>query len=919
MSDSDVNAGTEAVAHDEDNEPYEVLYEGMVKRKSGAGRTLKPCLLRIYADGVVVDLGVQREYALLDVAEWQIDRKKIKDATLTDAGLRVDCRGDEDRVVTLWLVLPSDQERHKWKVFLMAALHPNSKEGQRVRQLVAQQRQQEKIRIAEIERTRDAMAQAQKPLKKKTPGVAMKSTRALLAPASPAPNHASGWQKFTSDDGQEYYYNAITQESRWTLLGAGPLPRSKSGSKARLDQTGDRRPRSSKKRADGTRRKKADDTQPRPVVEASSSGSDDVSKPDDRAIKPTVEDVVDPAFARLETSRRMLVEATDAPDKQGSCQEEDGPGKHSDVANALEMMLGRGRPKPTTTGSTQGDDVGPVIPGVDHLTLDDPNFTTAERLRMKRQQRQHQMVTADDETDLFLHTLAAKAKQKNARTTTVEDAAAPGNPDPFQFPLDAWLDVEQEILFEPSPSPTHNGSSMTTVGHVRLDEKGTRKKKSKPKSTRAAAPRRPPQAPPTTPPSQTNVSSEDKAMARVVAPKAIHAMSQHGKKPTKAGRAADAAAAMTSKRNPPPKRIHILSDSTDSDSAPSRAATPRAVEDSSAATSAQSAVDWSRPRAGPGAASGHHNAPSSTWTAPDDGKEYDSNSSTQTSVWDKPIEWTAQQHVPVDALSLVHERTTSHELPTTTTLAAAIALLPPHIKIDPTICPHCHAARPTQRCVDCESIFCDACCATHHRRYGSMVNHTIALLSAPYCHSCQASSATQTCVECRVHLCDACASFLHRKRPKHLHKRVPVSQHTAAPPLAIQDGGIPMHQTHAEPMVVVSPPQALLYQPQRQPFHARDTAAVSPGGRHGVTTAVVVAAGPSAPSMAVPHMPRCATCGGWGVDFIAPSRRTCDHCDRLATFQPQLKLGDIDWDEGDEEDGGDTARASSSSSSSGWE
>ncbi|RHY28722.1 hypothetical protein DYB32_010570, partial [Aphanomyces invadans] len=323
---SDVDAGTEAVAHDKDNEPYEVLYEGMVKRKSGAGRTLyvslhralvtstrrsrKPCLLRIYADGVVVDLGVQREYALLDVAEWQIDRKKIKDATLTDAGLRVDCRGDEDRVVTLWLVLPSDQERHKWKVFLMAALHPNSKEGQRVRQLVAQ------------------------PLKKKTPGVAMKSTRALLAPASPAPNHASGWQKFTSDDGQEYYYNAvranpssrvskfkallhvhsvdltssscgcfvqITQESRWTLLGAGPLPRSKSGSKARLDQTGDRRPRSSKKRADGTRRKKADDTQPRPVVEASSSGSDDVSKPDDRAIKPTVEDVVDPAFARLET------------------------------------------------------------------------------------------------------------------------------------------------------------------------------------------------------------------------------------------------------------------------------------------------------------------------------------------------------------------------------------------------------------------------------------------------------------------------------------------------------------------------------------------------------------------------------------------------------------------------------------------
>ncbi|RHY19245.1 hypothetical protein DYB32_010261, partial [Aphanomyces invadans] len=78
-------------------------------------------------------------------------------------------------------------------------------------------------------------------------------------------------------------------------------------------------------------------------------------------------------------------------------------------------------------------------------------------------QRQHQMVTADDDTDLFLHTLAAKAKQKNARTTTVEDAAAPGNPDPFQFPLDAWLDVEQEILFEPSPSPTHNGSSMTTV------------------------------------------------------------------------------------------------------------------------------------------------------------------------------------------------------------------------------------------------------------------------------------------------------------------------------------------------------------------------------------------------------------------------------------------------------------------------
>jgi hypothetical protein len=94
--------------------------------------------LRIYGDGVLVDIGVEREYVLLDVAEWQIDRKKIKEAGLTDAGLRVDCRGDQDRVVTLWLVLPTEQERHKWKVYLLAGLHPTSKEGQHVRQMVAQ-------------------------------------------------------------------------------------------------------------------------------------------------------------------------------------------------------------------------------------------------------------------------------------------------------------------------------------------------------------------------------------------------------------------------------------------------------------------------------------------------------------------------------------------------------------------------------------------------------------------------------------------------------------------------------------------------------------------------------------------------------------------------------------------------------------
>ncbi|RHZ02473.1 hypothetical protein DYB37_012553 [Aphanomyces astaci] len=131
-SDDEDNVGTSAnILADEATDSYEVLYEGMVKRK-------KPCQLRIYADGVLVDIGVEREYTLLDVTDWQIDRKKIKDAALADAGLRVDCRGNEDRVVTLWLVLPSEQERHKWKVYLLAGLHPNSKEGQRVRHMVAQ-------------------------------------------------------------------------------------------------------------------------------------------------------------------------------------------------------------------------------------------------------------------------------------------------------------------------------------------------------------------------------------------------------------------------------------------------------------------------------------------------------------------------------------------------------------------------------------------------------------------------------------------------------------------------------------------------------------------------------------------------------------------------------------------------------------
>jgi hypothetical protein len=69
-----------------------------------------------------------------------------------------------------------------------------------------------------------------------------------------------------------------------------------------------------------------------------------------------------------------------------------------------------------------------------------------------------------DDTDVFLQNLAAKASQKSTKTqnelaigqksTKLDQSAA----DTFQFPMDEWLAVEQEILFQPPPPTTATDS-----------------------------------------------------------------------------------------------------------------------------------------------------------------------------------------------------------------------------------------------------------------------------------------------------------------------------------------------------------------------------------------------------------------------------------------------------------------------------
>ncbi|ETV69040.1 hypothetical protein, variant 2 [Aphanomyces astaci] len=813
-SDDEDNVGTPAnILADEATDSYEVLYEGMVKRKSGGGggRSLKSCQLRIYADGVLVDIGMEREYTLLDVTDWQIDRKKIKDAALADAGLRVDCRGNEDRVVTLWLVLPSEQERHKWKVYLLAGLHPNSKEGQRVRRMVAQQNQQDKIRIAEVERTRQALAHAQKPPKKKP--IATKSTRVLTSESS------SDWQKYTSDDGQVYYYNATTQESRWTLE-PPTTTRRPSRRASTLETTS--RSRSRKPPVKST--KKSLDNAPSPILsddELSEGGSEEASA----------------GVARLEESPPELV-ILDTPTEE----EQNAATTKKDVTSALEMMLGRGPPssKLTKLESVSNEDTSKSP--VHDEPPDDLTLTTAERLRLKRQQRQTQMFTTDDvdDTDIFLQKLAEKAKKKANDPLNLDQKLETG--DPFQFPMDEWLDVEQEILLAPPP-----GEGAAEVPNP--ENKSKKKKKKKLLS--------PPLPPPlvdhdVVAPLERRKSKksrrvlelssqEDQVMSGAAPPSVVvlpvkPTSSQMEVLSIKSSKQRNDRKAKK-KKNAVHER-NLLSQSSDENSAllPDQ---PMATQSSSAPSlnglnSSSPLVDHVRPTP--------VRPTTPLWTthiAPD-GREYYFNTHTQTSVWDKPIEFVPDllPDPPVQSLStaLVPAYVTSE-------------LIPPHVKMDTRVCPHCHVTAPTQRCVECESVFCDACCANHHLRYGSMFNHTMALLSVPFCHSCEASSASQTCVDCHVNLCDACASFLHRKPPKHLHKRVPVYLTTTTPERLIKPkesisptATTQQHTTSLDPPIMSIPQHAILYQPP-------------------VTTLAVA-----------PHLPRCATCGGWGVDLIPPTR-----------------------------------------------
>ncbi|KAH9186783.1 hypothetical protein AeNC1_011242 [Aphanomyces euteiches] len=960
----------------------DVLHEGFVKRKAGGGRSLKQCHLRVYADGVVVDLDNEREYELLEVSDWQIDRKNIRQADLSDVGLRVECRGDEDKVVTLWLVLPNEQERGRWRVFLLAALYPQSREGIQVRQLVAQQMQLEKIRQAEQERTRQVISEAKKAKKKKK--------------AEPKIDPNNPWRQYQSDDGQTYYYNMITQESRWTLDDVDiPL----------------RRAYSREVKHDSSLKRQGSRVKPHESEGPVRNEVQEMSRDSEPEI---IEEVVDPALEVFEKSRRMaegssapvadnadpvaetptepkrkkkvksdektrqvaeesnvVEEATQKEDvpvqskekkqvtiKEDAEEEPPKAKKKAQVANALEMMLGRGPPpaKLSKMESMQaGEDDAPPKHEVHDEEDDLPehaNLTTAERLRLKRQQRQNQMFTAveEDETDVFLRELAAKKKANES-----EKVEEKPKDDPFQFPMDEWLDVEQEILFQPSSSekPLESKDKDDEPAETIEDPptKPLKKKKSKKVVEQPSPPPHPPAKPAKTeevppepakkPPKKKMIEKKVKKSSKPKPPPPVDILeSSESEEAPQVARKIEKKSkdAKPRRKTRSQRKVNILDDSDESP--PPAKSKPQAVDfaqpkiaqpepSQPAAANLQARVDellqesqsdhsFEKP-APTGPVWSEHVAP--------DGRVYYYDSTSQKSVWEKPPELIKPE--PVAAVKPIFKQTIETEVVAYNPAAHSL-LIPPQVKQDLSTCPHCHSVPPTQRCVECESVFCDACCANHHLRYGSMFNHTMALLSVPFCHSCDASSASQSCVECQINLCDACASFLHRKPPKHLHRRVPVQMSTPmiSQPVVVKQSVQPVivqsvQYQAASPIVYQSPIPQSQHQPEfNQPvvmgpqiIHPANTLGniVTVAQPEAPVTALVLHANqePRAPAT----MPRCVTCRGWGVGLIESNKKQCAHCERMAQFKPTRDLGAIDWDD----DSDNKEDAGGSSDSSGWE
>ncbi|KAF0717064.1 Aste57867_2517 [Aphanomyces stellatus] len=1030
-----------------DTSPVDVLFEGFAKRKSGGGRSLKPCHLRIYSDGVVVDLENEREYTLLDVSDWQVDQKKIREAEITDAGLRVDCHGDGEKVVTLWLVLPTEQERHKWKVYLVAALHPNSKEGVRVRQMVAQQHRQEMIREAELERTRLVVEEAKKPKKKKKK---TKDDNNLFDPSNP-------WRQYKSDDGQPYFYNSITGESKWTLddqdlATANPrLRRQASAVKKResvyeptpdiiIDEEQDdddwddsRQAKANMPPRESTLTREASVKRPSTkkkrdsVVAMESHPLEETLGAMEDSIKPVVnEPVVDPALAMLQKSRRMADGGEDVvpvPTAQDATEskkvtfqesEEAPPASRKpkkQVANALEMMLGRGPPSmlsrmESKTAENEGKDEPasrqrPQAAEEDELP-DDLTLTTAERLKLKRQQRLNQMFTAadEDDTDLFLKELAAKKKAKEAvDAPTSEEKAGGVAEDPFQFPMDEWLDVEKEILLQhPTPDAPPVDDSMDdeaapVESNIRDDSEPAPEPKKKKKTKKLAiAPPAPPPAPvvealpqplkksksarengekkskkaskskPKLPPVDVLESSDDEETPTKKKKKPVENIPHKLRRERSSKRDKINVLESSSDQSPPPREKKEKGkhrQETPVVQQPPPAVVKYSLEQKAAELLQESQSDQSVQL--------YHNAtepdgPAWTEHTAPDGRVYYYNNKTQQSVWEKP----AELRQPPPESPPKPKPTSSLQPPYVPVDTALVAfepstLIPPHVKLDVSVCPHCHAVPPTQRCVECESVFCDACCANHHLRYGSMFNHTMALLSVPFCHSCEAASASQSCVECQVNLCDACASFLHRKPPKHLHRRVPVQYGVPSIPSnpMASGGGVQSRppMMAIQPMVYVpQQPPGLFYQPLVQqpnmqsmpatqmpfPMHPQSQqppmifqGTMAAQGASSQNMVMMPATAPMQQPMAQPvdqtanvgavplaQLPRCLVCRGRGVGLVQANGK-CDHCDRKIQFQPAKVLGDVDWDDDDDDDDDFKAVKASqqhdSDSSSDWE
>ncbi|OQS00420.1 hypothetical protein THRCLA_05957 [Thraustotheca clavata] len=924
MSDSESIASADETA--EDN--FFVYYEGFVRRKVGQ-KTLKPCQLQVQAGGRLLDVDRGYLYKLLHVHDWQID-KKIKNVDIENVGLRVDCQrdkyasvsdeeNDDGKVTTLWLVLAKEQDRRQWKLFLNASMYPDSKEANQAMQYLEQQAQQEKIRQAEVDRKlRLANEQQEQEELQRAKSLRLKAKKEAKEKAAREPRDE--WKAYTTEDGQVYYFNAKRQESSWENP-AEPKP-----------EPVIQKPPTTIERKKSKKKPKAEPKEEDQTVE----------------IPPAIVEVpVEIVEKKVKKKKSVQFE--------GATQSEESK---QDMANKLEKLLGAGPPPVKLTKES------PEAAEAKEPDLD-PTLSTAERLRLRRQERHDNMFTMEeDDTDALLRELDMKRQSVQQPEVKKEDN------DPFSFPMDEWGDVEAQILGEVA----HKDENDVPVAPAKVEseesepepvvEEKPKKKKKKKAPIVPTPPAMPPPQPEPIPqekPKKSKKSKKPRKKVVLISSSSEEIVVVQPKVPK------------TKSSKKKATKVNILDDSSSANepAVPSKKATKVAEPENVAQEVAESKPEEPQTLPNDPQAWSEHAAP--------DGRTYYYNQVTKTSVWQKPQEL-LQQHVVEEVPSVDEEPPIGYSLHFVHShsifiIARAIVnfdakatsrsieeLIPPQVEVqDLSICPHCHSAKPSQRCIECATIYCDACASNEHLKYGSMLNHTMALLTVPFCQCCESASATQCCNECpkdQRNLCDSCSSFIHRKPPKHNHKRhpimadgvppatnstpaapnvpapsapqasVPVAPNPVAPPQQypgqpqgiMYPGAFPMMPQ--APVVMMMIPPMMMMPPQgfgpgaQNPYNPTPLQPFGPTNNQPQSEEAVY--GPAPPpqnnSNIAASLPRCQVCGGWGIDLVQSNGR-CHHCERTkdiapkeiapkesppklpSPFKPSTQLGDIDWDE----------------------